>query len=265
MDSKRIILAAHRGDRKCFPENTMPAFMSAIAFGCDMIETDIHMTADGELILFHDRSAKRTTGVDRPVDQMTLAELQALDAGALFDEKFRGTRIPTVAEFMDLIREKDMLVNWEFKDYPHQVGDAHAFTAVDKLIAMIEENGLGERSMLNSFSDRVLAYAVSTYGHRYPIHGQGINRCPRSCDTAEIAREDLYDWCCLYPNEAGKGLNCLASPENFTYCRENGIKPCVCFGDTEENYRTAIDLGCRMFTSNDIYAADCLLRKLGER
>lgn len=265
MDSKRIILAAHRGDRKCFPENTMPAFVSAIEFGCDMIETDIHMTAGGELIIFHDRNAKRITGVDRAVDQMTLAEIRALDAGALFDEKFRGTHIPTVAEFMELIRDRDILVNWEFKDYPHQVGDAHAFGAVDQLIAMIEEYGLGERSMLNSFSDRVLAHAVSTHGHRYPIHGQGIHHCPRSCDTAEIARESLYDWCCLYPNEAKPGTNCLSSPENFAYCQENGIKPCVCFADTEENYRTAIELGCRMFTSNDIYAADSLLRKLGER
>ena len=265
MDSHRIILAAHRGDRKCFPENTMPAFVSAIAFGCDMIETDVHMTADGKLVLFHDRNTKRTTGTDAIVDQMTLAELRALDAGAVFDEKFRGTPIPTVAEFMELIRDKDILINWEFKDYPHQVGDAHAFAAVDKLIAMIEDYGLGQRSMLNSFSNRVLEYAVSTHGHRYPIHGQGIHHCPRSCDTAEISREELYDWCCLYPNEAGKGKNCLASPENFDYCAEQGIKPCVCFGDTEENYRAAIDLGCRMFTTNDIYAADEILRRLGER
>ena len=56
MDGSRIILAAHRGDRKCFPENTMPAFESALRFGVDMIETDVHMTRDGHLVLIHDRS-----------------------------------------------------------------------------------------------------------------------------------------------------------------------------------------------------------------
>ena len=47
----KIILAAHRGDRKICPENTMPAFYSAIENNVDMIETDIHLTADGELII----------------------------------------------------------------------------------------------------------------------------------------------------------------------------------------------------------------------
>lgn len=46
----RIILAAHRGDRKHFPENTMPAFEAALRMGADMIETDVHMTRDGELL-----------------------------------------------------------------------------------------------------------------------------------------------------------------------------------------------------------------------
>ena len=50
MDGKRIILAAHRGDKKRFPENTMPAFEAALRAGVDMIETDVHMTRDGALM-----------------------------------------------------------------------------------------------------------------------------------------------------------------------------------------------------------------------
>ena len=60
MNRNSIILAAHRGDKKNFPENTMPAFVAAYEAGTDMIETDIHMTKDGELIIMHDRSALRT-------------------------------------------------------------------------------------------------------------------------------------------------------------------------------------------------------------
>ncbi len=265
MDSKRIILAAHRGDRKLCPENTIPAFRAAMELGCDMIETDLHMTADGELIIMHDRSAKRTTGVDRFVDQMTLAEIKELDAGALFSEKFAGERVPTVREFMELIRDHDIMVNWELKDYPADVGDEHAFRCADKLIALIEEYDLISRSMLNSFSDRVLEHIYKTQGHRFPIHGQGIHHCKRTKDQAIIPEEEIYTWCCMYANERGGGFSCLGDLENFAYCVEHGIKPCVCIPDTEENYRIAIENGCRMFTSNDIYEGDRVLRALGER
>ncbi len=265
MDAHRIILAAHRGDRKCYPENTLPAFRSALVAGCDMIETDLHMTADGELILMHDRNAKRTTGVDRFVTDMTLAEVKALDAGTLFSPNFSGEPVPTVRELMELIRDTDMMVNWELKDFPHEVGDAHAFACADKLIALIEAYGLETRSMLNSFSDRVLEYIYRKHGHRFPLHGQGIYRCRRTKDIAEVPQETLYDWCCMYANERMGGFNCLSSLENFAYCTERGIKPCVCIPDTVENYRIAIEHGCRMFTSNDIYAGDAALRALGIR
>ena len=53
MNGSRIILAAHRGDRFNYPENTMPAFESAVSLGVDMIETDVRMSKDGELVLMH--------------------------------------------------------------------------------------------------------------------------------------------------------------------------------------------------------------------
>ena len=81
MDSKGIILAAHRGDRKNCPENTMPAFIASLKAGVEMIETDIHLTKDGELVIMHDRSALRTAGVDRNLDEMTLAEIKEFFGG----------------------------------------------------------------------------------------------------------------------------------------------------------------------------------------
>lgn len=263
MDRAHIILAAHRGDRKRCPENTMPAFIASLDAGVDMIETDVHMTQDGELVIMHDRSALRTAGVDRNLDEMTLEEVRALDAGALFSEEFRGTKVPTVREFMEWIAPTALTINWELKDYPKTVGDAHAFAAADKLIDLIEEYGLTERSMVNSFSDRVLEHIYKRCGHRYPIHGQGIHRCKKTNDVAETSEEEIFTWCCLYSEEKGKLP--MDFPENFRYCTERGIKPCVCLADTEEIYRSAIELGCRMFTSNDIYEAERVLKLLGAR
>ena len=112
MDGSRIILAAHRGDRKNCPENTMPAFESALRLGVDMIETDVRMTKDGHLILIHDLEVKRTTGACGKVNEMTLAELRRLDAGSWFSSEFSDTVIPTVAEFIELIKDADVMINW---------------------------------------------------------------------------------------------------------------------------------------------------------
>lgn len=263
MNGNRVILAAHRGEKKYHPENTMPAFKAALAAGVDMIETDIHMTADGELIIMHDRSAKRTAGVERFVTDMTLAEVKALDAGSWMGEEFRGTRVLTVREFLEWIRPTNLLVNWELKDYPGEVGEEIAFGCADKLVASIREYGMERRSMVNSFSNRVMEHICRRWGHEFPIHGQGILHCRRTKDEAEMAEEELFDWCCLYPNEAGKSP--VEFKENFDHCFENGVIPCVCIPDREDTYRLALEYGCKMFTSNDIYTGAEVLKTLGAR
>ena len=91
----RVLFGGHRGDRAGYPENTMPAFRSAYALGCEVIETDVRMTADGHLVLIHDRSVERTTDGVGLVDEMTLEELRRLDAGAWKGAEFCGERIPT--------------------------------------------------------------------------------------------------------------------------------------------------------------------------
>lgn len=263
MNGNRVLLAAHRGDLKKCPENTMSAFKSALAMGVDMIETDIHMTADGEIIIMHDRTALRTAGVDRFITDMTLEEVRQLDAGSWFGPEFAGTQVPTVREFLAWVKDTNLLVNWELKDYPQDVGDAHAFECVDKLVALIAEYGMAERSMVNSFSNRVLEYIYRKHGHRFPIHGQGIGPCSRHESLPEVDDCQMFDWTCMYANEKGKSP--VDYPENFEFCLQNGVIPCVCIPDTRENYEKALRYGCKMFTSNNIYEADRLLKELGVR
>ena len=263
MDGTRVILAAHRGDRAKCPENTLPAFESALRCGVDMIETDVHMTKDGHLIIMHDRNLKRTAGYDGLTYEMTLEQIRTLDAGAWFSAEFAGTRVPTLLEFVELIKDTGVLVNWELKDYPCHVGDDFAFAAADKLIAIIREHGLEGRSMINSFSDRVLEHVYNQYGKAFPLHGQGIFNCQKTRDAAAIPQEQLYDWCCLYPNTAGYAP--MDFPENFAHCIAHGILPCVCVPDELDVYKRYVELGCRMFTSNDIYKANEILKRLGQR
>jgi glycerophosphoryl diester phosphodiesterase len=74
-------IMAHRGGSGLWPENTLYAFERAVALGVDVLEMDIHSTADGVLVVIHDSTVDRTTDGTGPVQALTLAELKALDAG----------------------------------------------------------------------------------------------------------------------------------------------------------------------------------------
>ncbi|HEY3510821.1 MAG TPA: glycerophosphodiester phosphodiesterase family protein, partial [Kribbella sp.] len=86
-----MIITGHRGALGTEPENTLRSFRRAVADGCDEIELDLRVSADGELVIMHDATVDRTTSGSGEVSSLTLAELRALDAGD-------GERIPTWAE-----------------------------------------------------------------------------------------------------------------------------------------------------------------------
>jgi glycerophosphoryl diester phosphodiesterase len=96
-------VAGHRGDRADAPENTMPAFEAAFASGLDVVETDVQLTADGYPVLLHDPTVDRTTDGTGAIADLTLAQVQQLDAGSWFAPEFAGTRIPQLGEFLDLL------------------------------------------------------------------------------------------------------------------------------------------------------------------
>ncbi|MBQ4630204.1 MAG: hypothetical protein IJB70_04375 [Clostridia bacterium] len=95
-------ICAHRGFSSVAPENSMPAFGAAVAMGAEEIEFDLWPTSDGEIVSCHDRSLERVSNGNGMVTDKTLAELEKLDFGAKFGEKFRG--LPIV-KFEDILRK----------------------------------------------------------------------------------------------------------------------------------------------------------------
>ncbi len=91
-------IIAHRGASHDAPENTVAAFKLGYEQKADADELDIYLSRDGEVVVMHDKTTKRTAGADRNVADQTLAELQALDAGKWKDARFTGERIPTLKE-----------------------------------------------------------------------------------------------------------------------------------------------------------------------
>lgn len=97
---------AHRGASGNYPENTLLAFQRALEIGVDEIELDLYFTKDEQLVIMHDSTVNRTTDGTGLIADLTLAEIKSLDAGIVFGESFRGERVPTWEEALELVSGK---------------------------------------------------------------------------------------------------------------------------------------------------------------
>lgn len=113
-----VMVIAHRGYSGEAPENTLAAFKKAIEAGCDMLEFDIHFSKDRQIVVIHDETLERTVNAQGRVSDHTLADLKKFDAGFWFSPDFKGERIPTLQEVLNLAKGK-ILVNIEIKSPSH--------------------------------------------------------------------------------------------------------------------------------------------------
>lgn len=138
-----VHVTAHRGSSVNAPENTLAAIKVAMAHEADFVEIDVQRTKDHQLILLHDRSFKRTTGVAGLPAEMTLEEIKKLDAGSWFDEAYAGEKVPTLQEVIALTKGHIGL-NIELKGK----GDDEKF--IRQVIHTIKENNLMESCVVTS-------------------------------------------------------------------------------------------------------------------
>ena len=146
-----MIITGHRGALGTEPENTLRSFRRAVADGCDEIELDLRVSADGELVIMHDATVDRTTSGSGEVALLTLSELRSLDAGL-------GEQVPTWAETVGAI---DVRFQAEVK----------AEAAVPLLAQSLKsDRALAERTLVTSFHPEILlavreAFPDVTTGH----------------------------------------------------------------------------------------------------
>lgn len=100
-------LVAHRGNAADFPENTLPAFASALQAGLPWVELDVQLSADGVPFVIHDIRLERTTDASGDLRQLTAADLAGVHAcePRRFGATQRGVRVPRLAEFADLLSQ----------------------------------------------------------------------------------------------------------------------------------------------------------------
>jgi glycerophosphoryl diester phosphodiesterase len=154
-DLARPIPVGHRGASGERPENTLPAFALALEQGARILETDVHPTRDGAVVILHDGQVGRTTDGEGPVSARSLAELRRLDAGhrfspdggASFPFRGRGVRIPTLEEAFEAF--PDARFNVEIK--------AGGRDFVAQVVGIVARTGREDRTLLTSADDAVMA------------------------------------------------------------------------------------------------------------
>ena len=143
----------HRGYKGKYPENTILSFKKAIELEIDGIELDVHLSKDKELIVIHDETVNRTTDGTGYIKDLTLYELKKLDAGSWFDENFKGEKIPTLDEVLDLLIMLNFkgILNIEIKT------DKIKYREIEKILAnKIKSRNLNFECIYSSFNIKSL-------------------------------------------------------------------------------------------------------------
>lgn len=225
-------IIAHRGANRHAPQNTVPAFKKALEIGCDGFENDIHLTADGHIVVCHNHTVDDTSNGSGKISEKTLAELRSLDFGSYFDKSFAGTKIPTLSEFLELCGGLD-IINIEIKA-PEKPNDIAA-----KTIDMVKAFGLLDSLLISSFSEEILLECK-----RYePAVKTALLYCDNSPAYDEISRN---------PVEYVKRLGCSAVHPHYSEVDEAYIKAFHSAGiavnpwtvDDEQTIKSFASWGC---------------------
>jgi glycerophosphoryl diester phosphodiesterase len=177
------LLIAHRGGCALAPENTLTAFRSAaVIWGADMIELDVHATADGHCVVIHDETVDRTTDGSGAVGALTLAEVQALDAGYRFTRDagstypFRGRNvvIPTIEQVLGALPKMRFTV-----EVKAAAAQAPLFAAIERLAArervVVAAMYERDRSQFTSYGGATSA-SFEALRRFYRLHRLGLGR-----------------------------------------------------------------------------------------
>lgn len=134
--SNYVAVISHRGDWRNYPENSLEAFDSAIRMGVDVVEMDVHRTADGVLVICHDKTINRTTSGKGKISEITYDSIRRCCLRTGHNIKMPKYHMPTLAEALDLCRDRVMINIDKGYDY------------YDQILPMLVERGMTEQVII---------------------------------------------------------------------------------------------------------------------
>lgn len=240
--TENILVAGHRGICALYPENTMVSFRAALEADVDNIEMDLNVTRDGRLVVIHDTTLDRTTDGEGKVRDYTFDRIKSFDAGAKFDKKFKGEKIPSFEEFLELVAPSRISLNVELKDY--------TFECADKAVALLLEYGFKDRFVITSFDANITQYVHQVLG--FPTQGFPL-------DKMHNASNDTYK----HLSAVGMGSWWIDTAPSAAEFRKMGIDYWTWCPDTEEEVIRHIAAGASLMTCNNPFPALKVLKERG--
>lgn len=224
---------AHRGASGEAPENTLSAIQLAIQQGSAMIEIDVQTTCDDQLVAFHDDEVHRTTNGTGTVRSLSYTELEQLDAGSWFHERYKNEKIPLLGKVLDVINGK-AYVNVEIKPRDH---NPLAEEMVGSLVRELDNRGMLPFALFSSFDHELLLLIRKLRSdiHTCALNVPGDNRPPSEilfsahanafgCSVQELNAERAAD---CRNHGIPWGVYTVNEPEALEYARSFGVHAVV--------------------------------------
>lgn len=238
LDAPLPIAFAHRGGASEAPENTLPAFEHAVRLGYTHIETDVHATADGVLLAFHDDRLDRVTDLSGVIGQMTYAEV----AKARVDGR---EPIP---------RFEELLATWP--DLRINIDPKHD-AAVGPLVALLRAHDALDRVCIGSFSDRRLRGLRQEFGARLCTAAG-----PRETVQLMLGAGPTGVDCAQVP--VRKGPVRIVTQRFIERCHRRGVQVHVWTIDDADEMHRLLDLGVDgLMTDRPVVLKDTIIERGG--
>jgi glycerophosphoryl diester phosphodiesterase len=257
LDWPHPIAFAHRGGAGDHPENTMGAFDAAVRLGYTYVETDVHLTADGVVMAFHDSVLDRITDRTGPIAASTVQEVEQADAGHTFTQddgrtfphRGAGVRIPRLGALLDAWPQVRVNI------------DPKSDAVVAPLVEVLRRHDAFDRVCVGSFSDARIAQVRSLSGDRIctSMGPRATAIAWAACRSGRIPR--LGADCLQIPTHT-RGIP-VVTPALLRAAHRGGLKVHVWTIDEESEMERLLDAGVDGIMSDRIGVLRDVMRRRG--
>lgn len=230
----RPLVLGHRGASADAPENTLAAFRLACEQGADGVELDVWRCGTGEVVVHHDADTSRTAGAALRVSRASLGELRRLEVGSWKAERFRGERIPLLAEVLEELPRAALNVELKSSGMP-DLGLAREVARV------LRSAGAEERCIVSSFDYVVLA---AFRAHAPSVPAGALFAADQHWRVREIAATRLLRPRAVHPETT------LATADRVRRWRERGLAVNVWTVDAPDEVSRLCALGVAAVITN---------------